>query len=111
MEPRLRHLIWYFLIFQIKLNIVKIKTSYGDKSNIEYDVSHGLILGPLLFNIDLIYFFFECDDSGIASYDDDTTPSCCADDITELQSTASMIFSWFTNNHMNVNPGRCHHIY
>ena len=91
---------------------VKIKTSYSDKSNIEYGVPQGLILGSLLLNIGSTDLFFECDDSEIASYADDTAPYSCADDIpsviTELQSTASKFFSWFTNNHMKVNPGKCH---
>ena len=26
----------------------------------------------------------------------------------QLQSTASKGFSWFTNNHTKVNPGKCH---
>ena len=34
----------------------------------------GLILGPLLFNIDLIDLFYECKEINIASYADDTTP-------------------------------------
>ena len=91
---------------------VKLKTSYSDKSFIEYGVPQGSILGPLLFNIDLIDLFFECDDSEIASYADDTTPYSCADGIpsviTQLQSTASKLFSWFTNNYMKINPGKFH---
>ena len=91
---------------------VEIKTSYSDEGNIEYGVPQGSILGPLLFNIDLIDLFFECDDSEIASYADDTTPYSCANDIPsvikQLQSVASKLFSWFTNNHMKVNPGKCH---
>ena len=43
--------------------------------------SQGLILGPLLYNIDLIDLFSECDNSEISSYADDTTPYYCADDI------------------------------
>ena len=66
----------------------------------------------MLFNIDLIDLFFDFDDSEIAGYADDTIPFSCAGDIpsviTQLQSTASKLFSWFTNNHMKVNPGKCH---
>ena len=89
-----------YLIFSNLLNQtqrVKIEISYNDKSNIEYGIPQGSILGPLLFNIDLIDLFFEYDDSEIASYADDTTPYSCVDDIpsviTQLQSTASKPFS------------------
>ena len=75
---------------------VEIKTSYGGKSSIEYGVPQGLILAPLLFNIDLINLFFECDDSDIASYAYDTAPYSCTDAmpsvIMSLQSTASKLF-------------------
>ena len=88
---------------------VRIKTSYSDKSNIEYGVPQGSILGPLLFNIDLIDLLFKFDDFEIA---DDTAPYSCADDIPSIirqfQLTASKIFSWFTSNHMEVNPSKCH---
>ena len=44
----------------------------------------------------------------ISMNSDDTTPYSCAADIrsviTQLQSTASKLFSWLTNNHMKVNP-------
>ena len=84
---------------------VKVKTSSSNKSCIRY--------GCPQFNLNLIDLFFECDDSEIASYaNDTTTPDSCTDDIpsviTQLQSTASKFFSWFTNNHMKVNPGKCH---
>ena len=49
------------LIFSYLLNRtqrVKIKVSYSDKSTIEYGVPQGLIIGQLLFNIDLIDLFF-----------------------------------------------------
>ena len=57
----------------------------------------GPILGPLLFNIDLIDLFFICENDDIASYTDDTTPYTCARDkgISELQSTSEKLFNWF----------------
>ena len=49
----------------------------------------GLILGPLLFNINLIDLFYECGERDITSYVDDTTTYSCRTDtrsvIAELQ--------------------------
>ena len=60
----------------------------------------------------LIDLFLECDDSETASYADNATPYSCTGDIpsviTQLQSTASKVFSWFTNNQIKVNPDKCH---
>ena len=56
--------------------------------------------------------FYECEDSDIESYADDTTPYACASDIntviSELQITASKLFTWFDNNHMKANPEKSH---
>ena len=58
----------------------------------------GSILGPLLFNIDLIDFFYECEESNIPSYADDTTPYSCAKDtqtlISELKSISNKLFHY-----------------
>ena len=60
----------------------------------------GSILGPLLFNIDLIDLFYECEESNIASYADDTTPYSCARDtqtvISELKSLVKSLVNFFT---------------
>ena len=70
------------------------------------------MLGPLLFNIDLIDLFLQCEDDNISSYADDTTPYCCAQDISsvisELQRIAKKKFDWCRNNHMKANPEKCH---
>ena len=49
----------------------------------------GSILGPLLFNIDLIDLFYECEENNIASYADDTTPYSCARDTQKVISALS----------------------
>ena len=68
----------------------------------------------LLFNIDLIDLFLECDDYYIASYADDTTPNSYAHDISsvisELQRIAKKNFDLCKNNYMKANPGKCHFI-
>lgn len=45
------------------------------------EFSKAQLLGSLLFNIDWIDLFFECDDSRIASYADNTIPYFCTKDI------------------------------
>ena len=74
----------------------KINECFSERSRIEQGVPQGSILGPLFFNIDLIDLFYECEESNIASYADDTTPYSCARDtetvISELKSLTN-IFS------------------
>ena len=76
---------------------VWINNSYSRKSEVKYSVPQGLVLGPLLFNIDLIDLFLECEDDNISSYADDTTPYSCAQDISsvisELQRIAKKNFN------------------
>ena len=70
------------------------------------------MLGPLLFNIDLIDLFLECKDDNISSYADDTTSHSCtqyiSSVISELQRIAKKFFEWCRNNHMKANPEKCH---
>ena len=86
-------------------NRTQIKNSFSKRSQ-------GSILGPLLFNIDLIDLFCECGESGIASYADNTTIYSCRTDtqsvIAELQITANKRFHWFECNHLKTNPGKNH---
>ena len=88
------------------------RTKINECFRIEHGVPQGSILGPLLFNIDLIDLFYECEESNIASYADDTTPYSCARDtqtvISELKSISSKLFHWFQYNHLKANPGKCH---
>ena len=72
----------------------------------------GSILGPLLFNADLIDLFYECEDNNIASYTDDTTSYSWESDtntvISELKFISNKIFHWFMYNHLTANPEKCH---
>ena len=49
---------------------------------------------------------YECEESSIASYADDTTPYSCARDTQTVIS--SKLFRWFRYNHLKTNPGKCH---
>ena len=59
----------------------KIHDCFRARSNIEYGVLQGSILGLLLFNINIIDLFYECEENFIANYADDTTPYSCGTDI------------------------------
>ena len=60
----------------------------------------------------MINLFYECEDSNVASYADDTTPYSCATDIPslplEVQASATKLFRWFKNNYLKANPGKSH---
>ena len=102
----------------LKLNLsnrtqrIKINENFRDRTDIEFGVPQGSILGPVLFNINMIDLFYECEHSNVAIYADDTTPYSCDTDIPsvalELQSSAIKLFCWFKNNHLKANSGKSH---
>ena len=69
-----------FSYFSNQTHRTKINECFSERSIIEHGVPQGSILDRLLFNIDLIDLFYECEESNIASYADDTTPYSCARD-------------------------------
>ena len=60
----------------------------------------------------MINLFYECEDSNVTSYANDTTPYSCATDIPsvelEVQSSATKLFLWFKNDHLKANAGKSH---
>ena len=95
---------------------VPLGSQFSDFSKVllgsQFGVPQGSALGPLLFNIDMINLFCECEDSNVASYADDTTPYSCATDIPslplEVQASATKLFRWFKNNHLKANSRKSH---
>ena len=85
-----------FSYFSNQAYRTKINGCFSERSRIEHGVLQGSILGHLLFNIDLIDLFYECEESNIASYADDTTKYSCTRDtqtvIYELKSLANFFF-------------------
>ena len=82
----------YYSVSSSALNIIssylkhrsqrtKINDCFSARSNIEYGALQGSILGPLLFNINVIDLFYECEENVIANYADDTTPYSCGTNI------------------------------
>ena len=87
---------------------------FSTRSDIEYSVPQGSILGLLPFNIKMIDLFYECEENDIANCADDKTPYSCGTDlptvISELQGISTNVFNWFGNNHMKAIPGKRHQL-
>ena len=91
------------LLITARTQRIKVNNSFSRRSSIEYGVPQGSVVGPLLFNIDLIASIFECEDSNIASNVGDTTLYAYGENIqaviSESQSLAFRLFKWYENNH------------
>ena len=89
----------------------KIESSYSTWEN-STGAPRRSILGSLFFNIFLCDLFLEHENYCYVDYADDTTPYIVANNITEvlkkLTNITQNLFTWFANNQMKANHGKCH---
>ena len=90
----------------------KIGSSYSLWEEIVSVVPQGSILGPLLFNIFLCDLFLSIENKYFTNYADDTTPYVIGNNpdevVSELKDITEKLFTWFSQNEMKANLGKCH---
>ena len=90
----------------------KIGSSYSPWEEIVSGVPQGSILGPLLFNIFLSVLFLSIENNYFTNYADDTTPYVIGNNpdevVSELKDITEKLFTWFSQNEMKANLGKCH---
>ena len=96
-----------------RVQVTKNGSYYKEILDIIFGVPQGSILGPLLFNLNIIdLFLIEHYRTDFSSYADDTTPCNCGNTflevISDLETTIDNLFDWFCCNNFKVNPSQCH---
>ena len=89
----------------------KIESSYSTWEN-STGAPRRSILGSLFFNIFLCDLFLEHENYCYVDYADDITPYIVANNTIEalkkLTNITQNLFTWFANNQMKANHGKCH---
>ena len=96
-----------------RVQVTKVGSYYSEILDIIFGVPQGSILGPLLFNVNIIdLFLIEHYRSDFTNYADDTTPYNCGNTflevISDLETTINNLFDWFCCNNLKVNSSKCH---
>ena len=96
-----------------RIQVTKVGSFYSEILQIIYGVPQGSILGPLLFNVNLIDLFLAGHyKSDFCNYADDTTPYNCRstylETTSDLQITLDNLFNWFCYNNFRANGSKCH---
>ena len=96
-----------------RVQVTKVGSYYSEILDSIFGVPQGSILGPLLFNINIIdLFLIEHYRSDFSNYADDTIPYNCGNTflevVSDLETTINNLFDWFCCNSFKVNPSKCH---
>ena len=93
--------------------MIRFGSFYSEILQIIYDVPQWSILGPLLFNVNLIDLLqTELYKSDFSNYADNTTPYNCGstffETISDLEITLDNLFNWFCYSNVKENASKCH---
>ena len=93
---------------------VNINNNFSKWCKILLGVPQGSILGPLLFNIFINDIFYFIQDAYICNFADDNSLYSIEDNLKEvktiLKKNFELLQGWFYENHMVLNPGKCHYL-
>ena len=91
---------------------ISIKVSFSNWIEVITGVPPGSILGPLLFNIflnDIFMFILKCN---LCNYPDDNNLYSTGKDLNRIRRKLEVdfliLYQWFHENHMALNPEKCH---
>ena len=91
-----------------------VNASFSDRKEIETGVPQGSILGRLLFNIFLNDIFYFINNGNLCNYADDNTLYSIGKSLNMVKENLKINFlimqKWFYENHMVLNPGKCHYL-
>ena len=90
----------------------KVADTFSKWQNISTGVPQGSILGPLFFNIFINDLFLFIETTTLCNYADDNTMYSSGKKsnivISRLRHDFAIISEWFYENHMLLNPDKCH---
>ena len=93
---------------------VNINSNFSEWCKIQLGVPQGSIQGPLLFNIFINEIFYFMQDAYICNFADDNSLYTIEDNFKEvktmLKKNFELLQGWFYENHMVLDPGKCHYL-
>ena len=93
---------------------ISINGSFSDWTEVITEVPQGSILVPLLFNKFLNYIFMFVLKCNLCNYANDNTLYSTGKDLNWIRRNLEMdfmiLYQWFHENHMTLNPGKLHYM-